>query len=66
MHLVYWENSVSINLNQTNFGIRLKKDIGEKLHNFIEQRRGNRNALFNHAIAQYLEGQSNKETSEVE
>ena len=57
---------MSINLNQTNFGIRLKKDIGEKLYDFIKQQGGNRNALLNHAIAQYLEGQSNKEPSEVE
>ena len=56
---------MTINSNQTNFGVRLKKDLGEKVHNFIEQRGGTRNALLNHAIAQYLESQSKKESPEI-
>ena len=56
---------MSINSSQTNFGIRLRKDLGEKLYDFIKQQGGNRNALLNDAIAQYLEGQLNKKPSEV-
>ena len=50
---------------KTNFGIRVKQNIAEKLHNFIELRGGNRNALVNEAIAEFLENQVNKEVSEA-
>ena len=50
---------------KTNFGIRLKPNVAEKLHSFIDQKGGNRNALFNKVIDQYIESQSNKEPSEV-
>ena len=56
---------MTINSNQTNFGVRLRKDLGEELHNFISQRGGTRNALLNHAISQYLESQSKKESPEI-
>lgn len=50
---------------KTNFGIRLKPSVAEKLHSFIEFRGRNRNALLNEAIDQYLESQTNKESPEV-
>ena len=50
---------------KTSFGIRLKPNVAEKLHSFIDQKGGNRNALFNKVIDQYIESQSNKEPSEV-
>ena len=56
---------MTINSNQTNFGVRLRKDLGEELSDFIKQRGGTRNALLNHAIAQYLESQSKKESPEI-
>ena len=50
---------------KTNFGIRVKQNIAEKLHSFVELRGGNRNALVNEAIAEFLENQVNKEVSEA-
>jgi predicted transcriptional regulator len=50
---------------KSHFGLRLKQNVAEKLHSLLELRGGTQNALVNEAIAQYVESQSNKESSEV-
>ena len=50
---------------KTNFGIRLKPNVAEKLHSFIDQKGGNRNALFNKAIDFYLEEVNKQKPPEV-
>ena len=51
---------------KSHFGLRLKRNVAEKLHSLLELRGGtSRNALVNEAIDQYVESQSNQESPEV-